>query len=117
MTAATISLVEKVARAIADVQREAEGKQPFTDAEWGEDFWLWYQRYKDDPRSRIAEESWPAKLERQGQAALAACEFEATRGILTRLTAPYTGDPDAEPLERIIEDARALLARLDGKAT
>ncbi|WP_435008037.1 hypothetical protein P12x_005305 [Tundrisphaera lichenicola] len=48
------------------------------------------------------------------QAAIAACEFEAICGILKRLIGPYCG-PDSEPLEDILRDTDALLARLEAK--
>lgn len=109
MTAAPNSpLVEKVARAMADVQRESEGKPSFSDEEWGKDFWVWYQELKGDQNGgSFVHQSWPAKLELQAQAALAACEAEAMRELLEEalLTSPTHWKPKA----------RALLARLDAK--
>jgi hypothetical protein len=45
------------------------------------------------------------------QAALEACLAEEMRDILKRLTAPYAG-PESEPLDFVIGDAEALLAKL-----
>jgi hypothetical protein len=50
------------------------------------------------------------------QKALDACHVEEMRDILRRLTAPYTGDPEAESLDAIIEDGRAILAKLGSGA-
>jgi hypothetical protein len=52
----------------------------------------------------------------EAEAAIRACRVNSTRDLLKRLTAPYTGDPDGEPLDAIVKDAVDLLAKLDAKA-
>lgn len=126
MTAAPNSpLVEKVARKIADVQRESEGKPPFTDEEWGNDFWIWYQELKGIANGgSFVHQSWPAKLERQAQAALAACEAEAMLDALRRIkehTDPeppeenYRADDREGCLDTVFSIASTAIARLDAK--
>lgn len=119
--AAPISpMVEKAARAMANVQRQSEGKPPFMDEEWGKDFWDWYQELKGVSNGgSFVHQSLPAKLERQALAALAACEAEEMRDMLARLTKRLEALPTSTRFladDEAIRDARALLARLEAKA-